>query len=166
MAAIDLKNATVTIQDGTSPTPESLEIKIGTGQLNYTRRKNYEYRLDRGVLDEVVEGDQVPVELSMDAVWDFITGDSTPTVTVEDAIYNEGQAAAVPWVSTDADPCSPYCTDVLVSYIPACSSVEQEDVTFGQFRADEVQHNYREGQLSIRARCNITKPTAVRSAQA
>ena len=69
---IDLKNATITFEDGTG-TPNTLDITIGEGNLVWTEARNIEYVLDRGLLDEVREGDQIPVELTIDILWEFLT---------------------------------------------------------------------------------------------
>jgi len=97
-AQIDLKNATLKIKDGGT---NEMEVTLGEGNLVYTERQNVEYTLDRGTLDEVRLGDEVPVEVRMDAVWEYITSRAGGTPTIKDAIQRRGQAAS--WTSTDAD---------------------------------------------------------------
>ena len=74
-AQISLKFATMKLIDGTAVTPEEIEIKIGEGNLTWTEAKTMEYLLDRTLLDEVRAGDEIPMDVSFDFIWDYLTGD-------------------------------------------------------------------------------------------
>jgi len=163
MAQIDFKQATVKIKDGDTPQNE-ITIKIGDGNLTYTERRNIEYTLDRGALDEVREGDEVPVEVRFDGVWEYISGStSTGAVpTPEDAVKKRGAAAS--WVSSDADPCRPYSVDIEVEYIPDCTPADKEVITLSDFRYEQIDHDLSAGTLAFSGRCNITEASAVRTA--
>jgi hypothetical protein len=158
LAADYLKIALTAVQ-------ESIEVKIGEGNLTYSENKTIEYILDRGLLDDVREGDQVPLDLNFDFQWEYIvgsTGSSTPTV--EEALKGIGEAAD--WVSTDSDACRPYAVDVEITYLPVPSACgDGEVITFSDFRYETLDHDLREGTISCSGRCNVTKATAVRSAQ-
>ncbi len=166
-AQIDLKKAVISILDGVA---EEINVTIGEGNLTWTERKNIEYTLDRGLLDEVRETDEVPVDISIDAVWEYIRGPSAASTTttglptISDALQQLG--AAVDWVSSDADTCRPYAVDLKIVYTPTpwnCGDIET--ITFADFRYEEMSHDLRAGTIAISGRCNITKPTVVRSAQ-
>lgn len=168
MAQIDLKNTTLRLKDGgAGSAQQSIEIKIGEGNLQYTERKTIEYTLDRGQLDEVREGDEVPIDVTLDAVWEYITAENVTGAvpTIEDALKKRGPASA--WVSTDADPCRPFAVDVEIDYQPACSassvSKPNEVVTISDFRHEQIDHDLRAGTFSITGRANVTEATAVRS---
>ena len=168
MAQIDFKEATILIKDGgAGSAQQSLEVKIGEGNFQYTEQRTIEYTLDRGLLDEVREGDEVPVDVTLDAIWDYISGGTATGAvpTVEDALKRRGPAAA--WVSTDADSCRPYAVDLCIDYQPDCSasSVTQPDelITISDFRYEQIDHDLRAGTLSITGRANVTEATAVRS---
>jgi hypothetical protein len=159
---IDLKDATITIQDDGGA--NSIEVKIGEGNLTYTERRNIDYTLDRGRLDEVREGDEVPMDVRLDFIWDFITGSTGSGIpTVEDALKRVGEAAA--WVSTDADLCRPYAVDIVITHAPSCaaSSSPQEVITLGDFRYDQLDHDLRAGSVAVTGRCNVTEATVVRT---
>ena len=191
MAQIDLKNAVITLSDGTSPA-QTLTVTLGEGNLTWSERRNIDYTLDGGNLDEVREGDQVPVEMSLSATWTYITGslvsaagstgtdDSVPSFS--DAIKGEGICATGaagsggsgtggsgggedPWVSSDADLCRPYAVDVIVTYTPSCSSTYQdtETITFADFRWEQLDSDLRAGTIACSGKCNIIAPTVVRS---
>lgn len=161
MAQIDLKNATITIMDGTTPTANALIVKIGEGNLTFTERRNIEYTLDRGLIDEVREGDQVPMEVSMDFVWEYLSSVGATTPTIKEALKQEGSASD--WTSTDADVCRPYAVDVVIAYDPDCGgSTTTETITLPDFRHEEIGHDLREGTMACSGRCNAVAPIAVR----
>lgn len=159
---IDLKDTTIKIKDGGS---EEIEIKIGEGNLTYTESRNMEYTLDKGILDEVREGDEVPMDISFDFVWEFITG-TTGTAgvpSVEDALKNINKAAA--WVSSDADACRPYAVDLELFHKPDCAGEDLEISTFPDFRYEELAHDLREGTIACSGRCNAKQASHARGAQ-
>lgn len=166
-AQIDLKNAIIRIKDGGAGTAQqSIEVTIGEGNLTYTERKNIEYTLDRGNLDEVREGDQVPVDISIDAVWEYITGGTATGAipSIEDALKNRAAAAA--WISSDPDACRPYAVDLEIEYLPTPSNCgDKEIITIPDFRYEEIAHDLRAGTFAISGRANVVEATAVRSAQ-
>jgi hypothetical protein len=162
-AQIDLKNATIYIRDGDTP-QNSIEVKIGEGNLTWTEARNVEYTLDRGELDEVKLGDEIPVEVSFDFTWEYLkgaTGSNTPTI--EDALKNRGEADD--WVSSDADVCRPYAVDIVIRYVPNCASGNEEQITLADFRWESLDHDLRNGTVAVSGRCNITEPTVARNTQ-
>ena len=164
---IDLKRAVIILKDGGVGTDQqTLEVTIGQGNLTYTERRNIEYILDRGQLDDVREGDEVPVDVNMDFIWDYITGGSATGAipTIEDVLKQEG--AAADWVSTDADTCRPYAVDIEITYTPVPASCgDVEVITLQDFRHEELAHDLRAGTVAASGRCNVTKAQAVRSPQ-
>jgi hypothetical protein len=163
-AQIDLKDVIIRIKDGTLPTALSIDVKIGEGNLTYTETVEREYTLDRGLLDEVRNGDETPMDVSFDFTWvDISTRLETGAVaTVEDALKNIGAAAA--WVSSDSDPCRPYAVDIEVEYTPPCSPGEIETVLLEDFRYESLDHDLSAGTVSVSGRCNVTEATISRTA--
>jgi len=143
--------------------PQQLEIKIGDGNLVYTEANEYEYDLDRGVLDTVRAGDQVPLDLSLDFVYEYITTGTGETVSPMDALKQIGGASA--WVSSSADPCEPYAVDVEVVHTPICTTQEIETTVFNDFRSESREADLGEASVSVSGRCNVTQPTITRTAQ-
>ena len=146
-------------------TPQEIEIKIGEGNLTFTEAKNIDYILDRGRLDDVREGDQVPVDVNFDFKWDYIlgvTGSSTPSV--EEALKGIGEASD--WTSTDSDACRPFAVDIEITYLPVPSTCgDKEVITLPDFRYENLEHDLSAGAISCSGKCNVTKITAVRTAQ-
>jgi hypothetical protein len=144
---------------------EEIEVKIGEGNLTYTENRNIDYILDRGNLDDVREGDQAPMDVSFDFQWEYIVGVSaSSTPSIEEALKGTGEAAD--WVSVDSDACRPYAVDIEITYAPVPSTCgDQEVITLADYRYETLEHDLREGTISSTGRCNVTKATAVRSAQ-
>ena len=157
---IDLKKCTMRIKDG-STVPNTLTIKIGSGNLNYTEKKTREYIMDRGVLSEVRDGDQEPLDVSFEFMWEFLkakVADANPTI--EEAIKGIGKAAT--WVSTDADTCRPYAVDIEIEHDPSCAGELKEVILFPDFRYEQLAHDLRAGTVSCTGRCNVVEPTITR----
>ena len=140
-----------------------LEVKIGEGNLTWTEKKNMIYTKDRGKLSTVREGDQEPVEVKLDFIWEFlkaVSGSAVPTI--EDVLKKRGEAAL--WVSSSADPCEPYAVKVEVVHIPPCGGVQKETVLITDFRYEELAHDLRQAQVSVSGKANVVEPTVTRSA--
>ena len=103
MAVRDFKKCTITIQDGTVPTPNTLEIELGEGNFTVDETRNVEYRLNRGVLGSVREGDEVPVEVSIDADLEYYSGPAALDPTAIDNVAGYGIGDTVMTVDTMAD---------------------------------------------------------------
>lgn len=163
-AQIDLKQATIKLKDGASA---SLEIKVGEGNVSYSEKRNINYTLDRGLLDEVREGDQVPVDVSFGLVWEYVTGGSATGAvgTVEDFLKRRGVYAAN--TSSDADTCRPYAVDIEIVYDPTCAGaavLPQETILLSDFRWESLDHDLKAGTISCTGKCNITQATSTRQA--
>jgi len=170
MAQIDIKNTELKLVDGTTPTANEIIIKVGEGNLTYSENRTIEYTLDRGRIDEVREGDEVPMDVSFDLLWEFITGnlDSAGVPpTVEDVLKNQNNAAT--WISSDPDACRPFAVDVLVENVPNCGASaptqEQEFITLPDFRYETLDHDVRAGTISVSGKCNSKVASIVRSLQ-
>ena len=169
-AQIDLKNVTIKLVDGTTPTANFISIKIGEGNLTYSENRTIEYTLDRGRIDEVREGDEVPLDVSFDLLWEFITGNQDSAgvpPTVEDALKNQNNAAG--WLSSDPDTCRPFALDLLLENVPVCGAAaptqEQEFITLPDFRYETLDHDTSAGTIAVSGRCNSKVATVVRSLQ-
>jgi hypothetical protein len=160
---LDLKNCTIKIKDGTG-TPNEISVKVAEGSISWTERRNMEYTRDRGTLDEVREGDEEPMDVSFDFLWEYIRGPggSGATPTIEDALKNVNDASG--WVSSDTDTCRPYAVDIEIHHTPDCGSQDEEKYVLPDFRYEELQHDLNAGMISCSGKCNATKATVTRGA--
>jgi len=144
-------------------TNQQITIKVGDGNITYTENKNYDYELDRGALDSVREGDEAPMDVNIDFVYEFITTGTSESITPMDALKKKGGAAD--WVSSSSDLCEPYAIDIEVEYTPPCGGSEKELTLFPDFRPDSKEVDFSEAAVSVSGRCNATEPTITRVAQ-
>lgn len=158
MARLDLKKCTIRIKGG--GVGQSLEVKVGDGSLDYTEQKAREYLLDRGVIDDVRDGDETPMEVSMAFTWEFLRSDGAEDITPEEALKKTGAASA--WESTDEDACRPYAVDIEVEYDPDCSPTKGELYVFPEFRWENLSHNFKDASVSVSGKCRATEATVTR----
>ena len=142
-----------------------IEAKLGDGNLTYSKTKNREYILNRGVIDEVRNGDEAPIDVSLNAQWQFITGHSSDPggglPTIEDVLDNVGLASS--WISSDLDdPCRPYCIDIEIVNEPVCDTVQGEYVLLKHFRYEKLDHDAKAGSIATTGKCNIQTPVVTR----
>lgn len=162
---IDLKNVTLKVKDDGA---EEYEVKFDTGNFTFSDQIAHEYDLDRGSLDTVSLGDEIPVDVSFTGRFDYYKGDNS-VLTIRDVLRNSGEASA--WVSTAAgiggQECTPYAVDLELTNAPSCATGITnpiETMTFAQFRADSIAFDPDAGTVVVTGKCNITAPTSVRSA--
>lgn len=141
--------------------PQQIDIKIGEGNLTYTEAKEYEYLLDRGVLDTVKEGDEQPLEVSLEFVYEYITTGTSEAISPIDALKQKGGAAE--WVSSSADLCEPYCVDMEIDHEVPCGTNEDELTVLPEFRYDSLEFNLQDAAIAVAGRCNATEATITRS---
>ncbi|KKK49715.1 hypothetical protein LCGC14_3132270, partial [marine sediment metagenome] len=138
-----------------------LAVRIGEGNLTYSETKNRDYILDRGNLDTVRPGDDMPMDVAFDFVWEYITADTASAVpTIEDALKRRGEASA--WVTTSSDACEEYCVDLEVHYDPGCGGTNSEVIILPFFRYEKLDHNLKDSQISCTGKCNATEASATR----
>jgi len=159
---IDLKNCKVYINGG--GVGESIEIKIGEGSVDYTETQEREYLLDRGSIDDVRNGDDTPVDVSIAFTWEYLRSVSGEDITPEEAFKRVG--AASEWTSSDSDPCRPYAVDVVIVHEPECTTATSplETYTLPDFRWESMPHSFNDASVTVTGKCNVTSITPVRSA--
>lgn len=151
----------VEISGAVTFTGQLLEVKIGEGNATFSKTKNRDYILNRGLFDTVRDGDDVPMDVAFDFVWEYITGVSASGVpTIEDVLEQTGEASG--WVSTSTDACEPYCIDLEIQYDPDCGGSNSETITLPYFRHEKLDHNLRDSQIACTGKCNATTATVVR----
>jgi hypothetical protein len=141
--------------------PQRLEVKIGEGNLTYSEKKEYEYLRDRGNLDTVKEGDEQPVEISLEFVYEFIRSSSGGDITPVDAIKQVGEASD--WISSSSDLCEPYAIDMRAKHCVPCGTDEDEDILLQDFRWESLDYDLQAATIAVSGKCNISDATVTRS---
>lgn len=143
-------------------TGQQIDVKLGDGNLTWTRNRELNYELDRGNLDTVREGDQVPLDVVVDSVYEFVTTGTGETITPYDA--SNGVGGASEWVSSSSDPCEPYAVDLEIDHVPACGAgTEKETTLLPDFRFDTIEADLDAATLNFTGRCNAVAPTITRT---
>jgi hypothetical protein len=147
--------------------PQVLEIKVGDGTLTYSETKNREYKMNRGRLDRVRDGDEAPMEISTTFAWTYIKAYSTDAIPQpEDCLKQRGVAAG--WVST-GEACDPYSVNLVVLNTPtSCVGVTnpREKIVFPEFRYEKLDHDVKAGTISLSGKSNALEPIVTRLAAA
>jgi hypothetical protein len=148
MSQRNLRNATITITDGNS---QSVVVKIGEGNFNFSEKQTMEYSRDRGNLDTCRRGDDEPVDVSFDFQWEWLTSStlSTNQDSLRDIIKGNG------FVTTGGE-CEPYACNITVELEEEICS-NSETLVFSDFRWEEMSYDLRAGQISVSGKCNITE---------
>lgn len=141
--------------------PQALSIKVGTGDVKYTENTNYLYDLDRGLLDTVRLGDDQPMDVNFNFVYEHITQGTLEPVAPMDAIKRRNGAAE--WVSSATDKCEPYAVDIEVLHTPPCGTSEKETTTFPDFRSDKREVSFKDSNIAITGKCNVKEPIVTRT---
>lgn len=138
-----------------------LNIKIGEGTLTYDEKRKMQYMLDRGLLDDVREADQEPIDVRLDFLWEHLTAASTDTIpTIEDAFKQRGKASN--WVTSDPDTCRPYCVDLILDFQPPCPGENRELIVLPQFRWESFNHESKQGIVAVTGKCNVREAVITR----
>lgn len=148
------------VEDAASTDPveaigNMLEVKIGEGTLTYSEKRAVTYVLNRGKIYTVKLGDDSPVEVSLDFIWEFLRAATGDPPTVEEALKNIGEASD--WVSSSSDPCEPYAVNITICYVPPCG--DSERIELADFRWESLDHDLKAGQVSVKGNCNIAFAT-------
>ena len=154
-ANVPANAATITFES------QRLDITIGEGNLTYTEAKEYEYLKDRGVLDTVREGEDQPVDVSLEFAYEFVTTGTDEAITPVDAVKQIGGASE--WVSASSDLCEPYCVDIEVDRVLSCGSTEDETTILSDFRYEALEYSLQDATISVSGKCNVTDATVTRS---
>jgi hypothetical protein len=160
VGGVPVDNAVVTIG------PHALEIKIGEGTLTYNEKRNMEYVRNRRVVAFVRTGDDEPMDVSFNFIWEFLKSASGENITVEEAIKGMPNAVTAGWITSGADPCEPYTVDIRITYTPPCPDVDIEVITLKEYRWEGGSHDLKNGTVDSTGKCKISQADLDRAAQA
>lgn len=146
-ATVPADNAVITVG------PNILKMKIGEGNITFEEKRNIEYvREKRQVaLGFVKTGDDEPMDVSIDLIWEFLSSDTGEPPTPEEAFNGIGGAAN--WVTAGADPCEPYAVNIEIVYTPPCSGVDAEVILLEEYRWESLSHDAKAGTMSSKGKC-------------
>lgn len=145
--------------------PHQLSIKVGDGNLTYTENHAREYKLNRGKIDKVRDGDEAPMEVSTTFAWTYISSATADTLpSIPEFLKRQGKASAY---TTTGQGCDPYSIDiVVVNEPPTCIGVSEpvEVIRFPEFRFEQIQADAKAGTVQLSGKCNAIEPQTARKA--
>lgn len=132
--------------------PRFIEVVMAEGNLTYEKKRKMEYVRNKRRISFVRTGDEEPMDVSLDALWEYLSSVAGEDPTIEDALLQENQA--VTWVTSGTDPCEPYCVDIEVDYVPDCDAADsKERITLKEYRWESLNHNLKEGTIATKGMC-------------
>lgn len=143
--------------------PHQLMLRIGEGTLTFDEKKNRIYVKDRGLLYTLRDGDEDPMEVKLEFIWEYLKADSGLPPTFEDFLKQRGNASA--YVTSGTDPCEPYCVDILIVFTPFCADDKFEDYLLPEFRYETLNHDFKQGMVNCTGKCNVIEATVSRVAR-
>jgi hypothetical protein len=150
--------------------PIFIKMKIGDGNITWNETKNREYKLDRGLISEVRNGDEAPMDVSFQMMYEELTASdpNTDPPTPEDVLKRRGAAAT--WVSSDnanaESRCRPYSINIEIIHTPPCTDLKVEKVTLQYYRYEKLDHDPKDGKISSSGKCNAPEALVTKLTQA
>lgn len=162
MPVIDLKDTTIYLRDRET---NWVEVRVGEGNLTYSERRNIDLDKDRGKLARLREGEQEPLDVSFQFLWEYLRSDGAEPPTLEEALKKQGPAAS--WVSAATDPLSegvdasaPYSVHIQIVRDSPCGLLEQTVLV--EFNWTELAHDSKNGTIDCKGLCNRVVSTSER----
>lgn len=153
-AGIPVDNADVTVG------PNFVDVHVGEGTCSYDEKRKMEYTRNKRRIYSVRTGDEEPMDVSLDFLWEYLSSVDGEPVTIEEAVKQEGAGST--WVTSGSDPCEPYSVDILISYIPPCTGEDtREDILLKEYRWESFAHDVKAGTVVTKGMCKI--PQAVKT---
>lgn len=142
-----------------------IEVTVGEGNLTYDEKYAREYKLNRGLLDQVRDGDQAPMDVSFTFAWIYITNPAGVNIpTFEDCLKQRGNAST--WVSAGLA-CEPFAVNLVLLNKPTtnCSILDPiEEIILPAFRYESLAHDPKAGTVTCTGKCNALQALVTRYA--
>jgi hypothetical protein len=155
----------MTIYDGTSPTPLSLAVPLGVGNVSWTEQYDLRPVMSRGSLHSIKQGPDMPMEVELEAHFQQYTGETSGDPSIYDALTGTGRASALSWATTDTAS-DRFATTVKLVITPKSGSGDlTETLTFAKCALKTIAFSEGEDTNKVKFSlvCNSVKPTSVRS---
>jgi len=140
-----------------------LEIEIGEGNMTWSLKLPRDYKKSKGRLSHVKDGDEEPMDVSVDALWDYLQANTGGTPTIYEALLRKGEAAT--WISAGGE-CQPYSVDIVLLNVPDCATLAtpNELIIFPDFRPENLDGDLGGGTLALPGKSFSLTPITARYA--
>ncbi len=171
-AVLFLKTYSAGIRSYGAPCDVWTIMKFGEGNLEWTLAKDVEYEGDRKKLDDVTQGAESPLEVTLEGKLTFTASMGNEPATVHEIVtgmdFATGQSkfagTAEPWLSSYG--CPPYACELELHLIPQleCPTVEipGEAHLFRFFRAPSIGWNISSKRTNCRGAAHVVAPRIIR----
>ncbi|KYC47832.1 MAG: hypothetical protein AMQ22_00238 [Candidatus Methanofastidiosum methylothiophilum] len=136
----NLKDAVITLKDGTPTTPKTLEIVADEGDLSFSESREINPIMDRGSLALIREGNETMVDVSFSIKYSGLLGSATPTVY--EALKKQGTGGST-WQSTNADS-EVYTVDIEFEVSDPSTGSPVEVIRISKFAYEKIE--FKEGE--------------------
>jgi hypothetical protein len=155
----DLSDAVIKIQDGTTPTANSITIAVEEGNLNFEWKRPVQNILDRGSLSQMRYADQEPVTGSFSVHFIQMLKQSVDSDPEIQEVMNWSGAASS-WVSTNTDYSGVKTHTLLFEITNPDSSLQSERITFSKVTFSDFKFEEgRPDKFSCSFQAFTTAPT-------
>lgn len=158
----DLSDGVIKLEDGTTPTANSLTIAVEEGDLNFEVKQPVYNILDRGSLSHMREDDQEPVTGSLSFIMIQLKKATTDTAPeIYEVMKFEGAAAS--WVSTNDDRGDVKTLTMKFEIVNPDATLESERITFTKVRFTNIKpEEGKPNKVSCDFQAFMTTPTVAK----
>ena len=187
--SIDLKNVVLFLKTKElgSGAWAWMALKFGDGNLTHAINKSYDYKMNRGKLDDVRRGDDQVLDVSFEGKFtnllsNFADAGSGEVETyslheiLEGVEYGVGQSVGhgypkfagtrESWLA--AYGCPPYCCDIEIHNNPALECTHTEAIGEAQliryFRPTSISGDFSSGMVNVSGEAHVLRPMVARVA--
>jgi hypothetical protein len=140
--------------------PKRLEINVGEGNITHTENKDPQIDLNRGLIDGARAGNEQPMEVSAEFIYDWLRASSGQEVKPYEVLNQLGEGAN--WHTTAADPCEPFCIDIFILDTPPCGSEQAEMIFFRKFNLQNLTSSVEAANVTFSGICTASIPDVYR----
>lgn len=156
----NLQDGVIKLVDGTTYTPNELEVIVEEGNLTFNEKKEPKKILDRGVLSHLRKKDEEPITGSFSIKFiEFMSQVSPDNPTLYEVLNKIGEAAS--WVTTNTDGGDVYTLTAKFEIATPTSGEKAERVIFTLFYPISI--DFKEGdefnELTVEFEAFITTPS-------
>ena len=185
--SVDLKNCVLFVKTKELVTGVSawMALKFGEGNLQHTIAKNFDYKKNRGRLDDVRRGEEQVLAVSFEGKFTNILSNyegagsgEAETYSLHELLegvyYEPGSNHGAPKFAGTREPwlvaygCPPYCCELEIHNNPALDCPDSEAIGESQllryFRATNIVADFSAGMVNVSGEAHVLRPVVMRNA--
>lgn len=179
--SVDLKNCVLFLKTKALGADDLLwmALKFGEGNLQHTINKSYDYKMNRGKLDDVRRGPDQVLSVSFEGKFTNLLsnygGESDETYSLHEILdgveygvedHGEPKFAGTRETWLNAYGCPPYCVDIEIHNNPGMECPDSEALGEAQliryFRATSIAADFSSGMVNVSGEAHVLRPVVMR----